>query len=297
MTNRAAEFGNVNLTFKGLVVRGSEINVAAGFGLSLPTGPDAIVRGAGGSELLRINNDSWIVTPYVAALFTPDERLFAQVWAQVGFDTTGSPVLFNPGQSGLTGVGRLHDQTLFSTDLQVGYWMIRNPHGAGLRGLAPFVELHYNTPLNDAEAIQAGGLTITSLNNRYDEVNLTLGVAALINDNLLVSAGFVTPLRSAGPVLRLSVRAAGQLALWTSGADGRICRNARDRAAPGRDDAGRDARTDGAARGSARTSRPKPAPSLPARSIRTSSAIRSGFPERIAEQSRPECPSSRATSV
>lgn len=197
LTSRAAEFGNINLTFKALVARSSDFAVATGFGLSLPTGPDAIVHTAGGGELLRVNNDSWIVTPYVAGLYAPNDRVFAQAWVQVGFDTTGSPVLFSPGGTGLVGVGRLHDQTLLSTDLQLGYWLVRNPYSSGLTGLAPFVELHYNTPLNDAGLIRANGLTIGSLINRYDEVNLTLGVAAVVGDNLLVSAGFVTPLRSA----------------------------------------------------------------------------------------------------
>src|SRR5262249_10748701 len=61
-------------------------------------------------------------------------------------------------------------------------------------GLAPFVELHYNTPLNDGGGVRAGNFVVGTLDNRYDEVNLTLGVAALMADNLLLSAGFVSPL-------------------------------------------------------------------------------------------------------
>ncbi len=188
-TNRATEFGNVNLTFKGLLLRGQEFNVAAGLGLSLPTGPDTIVRTPTGGEFLKITNDSWIVTPYVAAQWTPGDRFFTQAWAALGVDPVGSRVFV-----GGTQYGRIYDQTLLSLDAQLGYWIIRNDSSDMLRGLAPFAELHYNTSLSDASTIQAGGLAVAASNNRFDEWNLTVGATAQIGTNLLVSAGLVMPL-------------------------------------------------------------------------------------------------------
>ncbi|HJZ89822.1 MAG TPA: hypothetical protein VKE40_03045, partial [Gemmataceae bacterium] len=198
LTNRATEFGNVNVTLKALTVRGPELAVAGGVGVSLPTGPDAVVRGTDGTDIVRIENKAYVVTPFVAAAFSPSDRWFAQAWLQIAFDPMGSPVLFNTSRAGMLGVGRLHDQTLLSADVQLGYWLVRNPPGSPLRGFAPFAELHYNTALNDADAVEVGGLTIQSLNNRFDEVNLTLGAAAFVGSNLLVSAGVVLPLRGNG---------------------------------------------------------------------------------------------------
>jgi len=198
VSNRATEFGNVNVTLKALAVRSSDLVVATGVGVSLPTGSDGVVRSLDGSELVRIENNAYLITPFVAAAITPTDRWFAQGWLQLGFDPMGSPVLFNAGPAGMVGVGRLHDQTLLSADVQVGYWAVRNPPGSAVRGIAPFVELHYNTPINDADAVHAGGLTIQSTNNRFDELNLTLGAAAFVGDNLLVSAGVAIPVRGDG---------------------------------------------------------------------------------------------------
>jgi hypothetical protein len=192
---RATEFGDIHLTLKALAVRGQEFNLAGGVGVALPTGPDGLLLGAFGQRLLEVKNDSLIVTPYVAGLYTPGDRFFAQAWLQVGFDATGSPATFFPTGSSAVGLGRLRDQTLLSTDVQVGYWVVRNPAGSMLRGFAPFAEVHYNTPLNNVDSLAAPGLTFQSTNNRYDEVNLTVGFSALLVDRLLLSAGFVAPLR------------------------------------------------------------------------------------------------------
>lgn len=188
ITARSTVFGNGNVTFKGLLVRGNEINVAAGLGLSVPTGPDTRVLDSQGNDFVRITNDSWIATPYLAALWTPGNRFFSQVWGQVGIDPTGSRV-FIGGQQ----VGRVYDQTVLALDAQVGYWVLR---GNGLlRGFAPFAELHYNTSISDATQAFGSNAAVRSQTNRFDELNVTVGASAQFGTNLLVSAGVVMPLR------------------------------------------------------------------------------------------------------
>jgi hypothetical protein len=196
LTNRNVEFGNVNVTLKGLLFRSNEFALSAGAGFSLPTGPDTRVRATDGTEVLRVENQSYIITPFLAGLYIPNERWFAQAWVQVGFDPTGCPVQFATASGETVTAGRLHDQTLLQTDVQLGFWLMRDPSAAGLRGLAPFVELHYNTPISDASVVHASGLTIGSLDNRFDELNLTAGVSAVIGEGFLLSAGLVVPLRS-----------------------------------------------------------------------------------------------------
>ena len=111
------------------------------------------------------------------------------MWGQVSIDPTGSRVFAGNEQ-----FGRLYDQTFCAADLQVGYWFIRHGPESTLRGLAPFVELHYNTPISDAGSVTANAVTIGSQNNRYDEWNLTLGASAQFGTNLLVNAGLVIPI-------------------------------------------------------------------------------------------------------
>lgn len=191
------EFGDIHMTFKGLLVASQTCNIAAGMGLSIPTADDVNVRLPNGSELVRVQNEAVILTPYLAGLWTPNPRLFAQAWTQFSFDANGSPVLVNPVGLGLVDVGRLSSQTLMQIDGQLGYWIVSRPgaRGCELGGLAPFVELHYNTTLNEPDVINTDGVTIGSLGGRVDELNLTAGVAAQFGNNLLVNVGAVAPLR------------------------------------------------------------------------------------------------------
>ena len=63
----------------------------------------------------------------------------------------------NPNLTGLTQVGRLTDTTLAQFDAQLGYWLYRAAQPSSrLQGLAPFVELHYNSSVGGADVVSAG---------------------------------------------------------------------------------------------------------------------------------------------
>lgn len=193
---RDGEVGDVQLTLKGLLYAGDVLNVAAGLGISIPTGPDTRVSVAGGPELLRIKNESVILTPYLAYLVTPDDRLFFQNWFQIGFDANSNPVELNPTFAGIRNAGRLSDQTILQIDAQAGYWIYKSGDSSRwLTALAPFIELHYNTSLDDADSIQSSAFSLTSVNNRFDELNLTTGVVAQLGDNCTLALGAVFPLK------------------------------------------------------------------------------------------------------
>lgn len=197
MESSNVEFGNINVTLKGLLYASSRLNVAAGLGLSLPTADDVRVQLANGQDLVRVNNDSVLLTPYAAALWTPNEKFFAQAWMQYSFDTNGNPVYLATANQGLAQVGRLTSQTLMQLDGQIGYWLYRSSCAQGLKlsALAPFLELHYNSTLNDADTIFSQGVLIGDLAGRTDELNLSLGVTTLWGRNLATSLGLVVPLR------------------------------------------------------------------------------------------------------
>src|SRR5947209_16292886 len=101
-----------------------------------------------GTELIRIKNQAVILTPYIAALALPTERIFAQTWFQIGFDANGNSVGANLAGTGLQGVGRLNEQQLLQVDTQLGYFLYRaSDPGAWLRSIAPCVELPSNATL------------------------------------------------------------------------------------------------------------------------------------------------------
>jgi hypothetical protein len=193
ITNRDTVFGDVHLTLKALVFNADDALVASGVGIAFPTAPDTVLRDVGGNDLLRVRNQSYIVTPYVGAAASPADGFFVQGWVQVSFDTTGCAVQAAPmGAPGLQTIGRVHDPALLQTDVQLGYWAYQS----GGYGLAPFVELHYNRPFGAGESLAADGLLLTGAGT-YNEFNLTLGATALVDSNLMVSAGLALPLRTA----------------------------------------------------------------------------------------------------
>jgi hypothetical protein len=188
------ELGNLHLMIKGLLWRNESLAIASGLGISLPTADDTRVI-TGGSEIVHIRNRTVGLEPYFAALWTPNERLFSQLWVSVPFDTVGNKVDVNPTFFAPTRIGTLHDQTRLVLDGQIGYWLMRSEDpDARLRGVAPFAELHYTTTTSDADVVSGGGLSVGDLAGRTDELNLTLGVVMQIGDNATVSVGGVIPL-------------------------------------------------------------------------------------------------------
>lgn len=192
-SNRTTLFGNVNLTLKALLYRTDNWAFATGFAANLPTAKDVRLRLADGTDVVRIENESVILTPYVATLWTPNDRLFAQSWLQVGFDVTGSPVSLNPDFQGLVHVGDYRDQTLLMWDTQVGYWMVQRNEG-WLTGLAPFVELHLNSTLNSGSSFSAGGFSVAQPGS-VSELNLSCGVVTHLGQNTFATLGVAMPLR------------------------------------------------------------------------------------------------------
>src|SRR5262249_34413178 len=78
LTSTEAELGDVNLTLKGLLYRSDVLNLAVGLGVAFPTAREVRASFSDGTSLLHVHNGSNILTPFVAYLFTPNDRLFFQ---------------------------------------------------------------------------------------------------------------------------------------------------------------------------------------------------------------------------
>jgi len=107
------------------------------------------------------------------------------------FDTIGNR-LFRPIISD-TPLGRLQDQTLLFLDCSTGYWLFRNPR-ARISGVAPMLELHYATTLNNLDFIDDDPNTIPSA-GRMDVLYLTLGIRTEFFSVWDLTAAVVLPLR------------------------------------------------------------------------------------------------------
>lgn len=215
-----AELGNVLTTFKFMFLSDEAVAASVGLGISLPTADGIHVRNIDGSSLLAIPNRSIGLTPFLGILVTPSDRLFVQAFAAVSFDANGTAAYVNPNFTGLTDarIGGLTDGDLLQVDLQVGWWILREESG-WLQGLAPFVELHSNTELNDGDIAANGNFAIGNLAGRLDELNLSAGFLSKFGDNLLVTSGVVVPLRNGDD--RIFDYQIGVRASWLFGASAR----------------------------------------------------------------------------
>jgi hypothetical protein len=215
-----AELGNVLTTFKFMFLSDEAVAASVGLGVSLPTADGIHVRNIDGSSLLAIPNRSIGLTPFLGILVTPSDRLFVQAFAAVSFDANGTAAYVNPNFTGLTDarIGGLTDGDLLQVDLQVGWWILREESG-WLQGLAPFVELHSNTELNDGDIAANGNFAIGNLAGRLDELNLSAGFLSKFGDNLLVTSGVVVPLRNGDD--RIFDYQIGVRASWLFGASAR----------------------------------------------------------------------------
>lgn len=191
------ELGNLRLVLKGLFSRSETGAFGGGVAVTLPTADDTALIAPGGANLLSFDNQAVLIEPYLAFLLTPNESLFVQNWASLAFDPFGSPLRaggngFLPNQN----LPRYHDRTILSLDMQVGYWLTRNPEQF-LRGLAPFVELHYNAAVSNGTRVRTSNLSLGGFGDGLDELNTTVGVVADLANNMNIAMGAVFPLRGA----------------------------------------------------------------------------------------------------
>lgn len=186
------EFGNIAINLKALLHATDRLALSGGLGITIPTANDINVRLPSGTPLLRVENESVHLQPFLAGLYTPNERFFAQGFLQLDIDPNGNALLVNSG-TGLTPIGNLQDSTYLFADLGVGYWVHQSSTSC-LTGIAPTVELHYNTSLQTADNITAGGITIGNFGNNVESLNLTAGATFAFGDATHLTAGYVTPL-------------------------------------------------------------------------------------------------------
>ena len=196
MTGRDVELGNVAVAGKWMWTRDPVLNFASGLTVALPTANDTVLNLSDGSELLRVKNQTALLTPYAAVSYTPNDRLFSQTWASLGFDAFGNDVRLRNFADGTVQTQKVYALPILSADTQLGYWVARNADpSATLQGLAPFVELHYNRGANfGRQNAKFNGVNVVEARTGFDDFNLTAGFVAHLRNNLLISTGLVVPL-------------------------------------------------------------------------------------------------------
>ncbi len=205
----ATEFGNLSLAIKALLIRRQCFALAGGLGIVFPTGDDSAVvdstRNNGGPAITEIifENESLHLQPFIGMYHAPTSNLFHQFLVQADFDASGSDVIVPPGSilslggsfSTLNEVSTLNSQALLFLDYSVGYWLFRNRCTGYVSGLAPMIELHYTTTMEDLDLGSFAGRGIFVEDLRRDVLNLTAGMFFEIGSLSSLKVATVVPLK------------------------------------------------------------------------------------------------------
>jgi hypothetical protein len=193
--SKDAEFGNTTLIWKSLLWEDSTLLVSGGLGVALPTAEGTRLFLANGRQILQIDNDAVHLLPFGAFLATPNENTFFQAFCQLDLDPNGNRIQGDPAGGALQPIGTLQDSTLLFLDMTLGTWVYRNPYAAAVTGIAPVVELHYSSTLQDTESVVGNGFTINSVSRRFDVLNATVGTHVFLGDQLTITPAMSFPLR------------------------------------------------------------------------------------------------------
>lgn len=192
------EFGNIPLIFKWQLSCSEEGCLSAGVAAVFPTGRDAVVDSPTGATLLVVKNQAFHLQPFIGWLWKPNACWFVEAFAELDFDANGNEVdapagtNFAPGT--LVPVGRYSDQNLCYVDLKVGRWIYQSCDARFLTGIAPAVELHYTTTMQNTETVDG----VTNPYNRVDVLDLTAGLHLQLGPLSTLTIGESVPLRDGG---------------------------------------------------------------------------------------------------
>ena len=188
------EFGNLSLTLKGLLLSDDSSAVSAGIAMVFPTGADATVTFSA-TDSLEFRNGSFYLQPFLAYYRQVNEQLFHQFFVQFDFDASGSELrYYGPGSVDFT-AEEIRSQNLMYLDYQLGWWWYESDANEGIQRIAPIVELHYTTTLEDLENGSLGQGVFVQ-NARRDILNLTGGLYFQLSDTASLKVASAAPLRS-----------------------------------------------------------------------------------------------------
>jgi len=199
------ELANMVVVFKAATRPMDAIVLATGLGVGLPTGNDSRLVNLVNLGELTIQNRAVHLQPFLAMLYSPGDQPFAsplrqfffQTFIQFDFDTTGNDVIYSQPFP-VREVAVLQDPALMAVDAALGFWLFRDRYEWILSGLAPVVELHYTTTLQDQDVptgpvLQPAFLAVGD--PRYDVLNLTAGFHIQLGEVITLGVGAVAPLR------------------------------------------------------------------------------------------------------
>jgi hypothetical protein len=176
--------GNLYVAPKMLLYGDSTTAIAAGMGISTPTGSDLFLDGTD----ISVENRAVHLLPYLGALVT-NETFFTQAYIQLDVDVNGNPIL-DDGDT----IGRLHAQNLLYIDDIFGAWLWTDPNSSTLNAVAGALELHYTTSINETSGFEEGASSYSAGDPDLEFLTGILGVHFMYAGGARVTFGYGVPL-------------------------------------------------------------------------------------------------------
>ncbi|MCC7333733.1 MAG: hypothetical protein IT422_01465 [Pirellulaceae bacterium] len=186
-------FGNLTLYAKALLIQREQLAISGGLGILLPTASDINVNYANGTSLLKVENNSVRLQPFLGGLYTPSDRWYAQGFVQYDVAANGNRVLINSTGNGLAQAGKLTDSSNLYFDGGIGYWAYRSQATQGLTGVIPTVEIHQNLALQTGDMVTGGPFQVGNFGGTSSLTNMVVGSTFEFARRSQLTVGYTTP--------------------------------------------------------------------------------------------------------
>lgn len=203
--NRLSVFrlGDMTMMLKWLLFQREKFYLTVGLGLSVPLSEDMrLYDSVAGHELIRWQNETCHVMPYVGFLYLPHPRTFLQMYFQIDASTHGDPTYVRDAAAddAMLRIGKTFERTYAYTSLALGYWLFRNesPSGRVRNGMNLIGELHWTQSVDRGKGVRYEQGTdlfdIGNVTGSYSVLNMTLGTRMLFNEKTNLGIGYALPL-------------------------------------------------------------------------------------------------------
>ncbi len=189
----AYEFGDISFTLKGLLLQDDRFIASAGLGLTLPTADDFSLTLENNTQVVRVENQSVHILPFVAGSLNLSRNAYVQSFTQLDFDVNGNSVFldeqgfFMQGAGQLANAGRLHSQSTVRFSNSAGYFLFRNRQKR-VSDLAAVLEAHYTGTLNKSDSVGSANFAVGDPTRTLSVLNLTSGLHAYIGRSVVTTA-------------------------------------------------------------------------------------------------------------
>jgi hypothetical protein len=192
---RAVEFGNMSVIFKSVIALGQTWAWTGGMQVMLPTAGNTVLNaGPDGPEVVRVENESVRLMPFMGGIWAPNDVWFNQALLQVDTAANGNPAFIAvPGQQPLQEVGQLRYPSFMYLSFATGYWAYRST-STRLTGFSPIAEVHVNQALQPSDVIQGQQYRLGADYGIVSLVNGLVGCNFEWGDRSTLTFAYVTPL-------------------------------------------------------------------------------------------------------